>query len=132
LKIENCCFSAKAGLRNLHGVVVCSEPNKTKGDDMTQYSLNKGICSNCNFASTCLHSFVGMQFCEEYEIAGSFQKFKESSGPSEVEAIKLINPKEGESRSSDKILGLCSNCLNRETCRFSKPESGVWHCEEYA
>ncbi|HQI02878.1 MAG TPA: hypothetical protein PLA18_16505 [Deltaproteobacteria bacterium] len=30
-----------------------------------------------------------------------------------------------------KALGLCSNCVNREVCRFPRPESGVWHCEEY-
>jgi hypothetical protein len=27
--------------------------------------------------------------------------------------------------------GLCVNCDVRETCTFSKPEGGVWFCEEY-
>ncbi|HTS66225.1 MAG TPA: hypothetical protein VMS37_25420 [Verrucomicrobiae bacterium] len=32
---------------------------------------------------------------------------------------------------STKFLGLCSNCDNRETCVYPKPEGGVWRCEEY-
>ncbi len=27
--------------------------------------------------------------------------------------------------------GLCMNCDERETCMLPRPESGVWHCEEY-
>jgi hypothetical protein len=27
--------------------------------------------------------------------------------------------------------GLCVNCDVRETCTFSRPEGGVWYCEEY-
>jgi hypothetical protein len=23
------------------------------------------------------------------------------------------------------------NCETRETCTYSKPEEGIWHCEEY-
>jgi hypothetical protein len=30
-----------------------------------------------------------------------------------------------------KFKGLCLNCENRKTCIFSKPEEGVWRCEEY-
>ncbi len=28
--------------------------------------------------------------------------------------------------------GLCATCANAETCTLSRPEEGVWHCEEYA
>jgi hypothetical protein len=27
--------------------------------------------------------------------------------------------------------GLCMNCDVRDTCTFTKPEGGVWFCEEY-
>lgn len=27
--------------------------------------------------------------------------------------------------------GLCTTCELRESCTFTKPESGVWRCEEY-
>ncbi len=31
-----------------------------------------------------------------------------------------------------KYLGLCSNCIHRDTCQFPRPQGGVWRCEEYA
>jgi len=27
--------------------------------------------------------------------------------------------------------GLCRNCKKFPKCKFTKPEGGVWHCEEY-
>lgn len=31
----------------------------------------------------------------------------------------------------DLVKGLCINCENRNTCKYIKPNGGVWHCEEY-
>ncbi|MFC1733170.1 NAD(P)H-dependent oxidoreductase subunit E [candidate division KSB1 bacterium] len=31
----------------------------------------------------------------------------------------------------DLVNSICINCENRLTCKFIKPEGGVWHCEEY-
>jgi len=31
----------------------------------------------------------------------------------------------------DLVKGLCINCENRSTCKYIKPNGGVWHCEEY-
>ncbi len=28
-------------------------------------------------------------------------------------------------------IGLCANCALFENCTLPRPESGVWHCEEY-
>jgi len=28
-------------------------------------------------------------------------------------------------------IGLCVNCVNRDTCLLPRSEGGVWHCEEY-
>jgi hypothetical protein len=28
-------------------------------------------------------------------------------------------------------MGLCMNCENRTTCRFSIVDGGIWFCEEY-
>jgi len=30
-----------------------------------------------------------------------------------------------------RMKGLCINCDNRTSCKFSIVEGGVWHCEEY-
>ena len=29
------------------------------------------------------------------------------------------------------IKGLCMNCAHSAYCLLPRPESGVWHCEEY-
>jgi (2Fe-2S) ferredoxin len=31
----------------------------------------------------------------------------------------------------DLVKGICINCENRHTCKFIRPDGGVWHCEEY-
>ncbi|MBU2652578.1 MAG: hypothetical protein KKA81_16760 [Bacteroidetes bacterium] len=28
-------------------------------------------------------------------------------------------------------IGLCANCAQYENCTLPRPESGVWHCEDY-
>jgi DNA-binding NtrC family response regulator len=47
----------------------------------------------------------------------------------QVSAVPRPSSDNGEH--STKFLGLCSNCDNRETCAYPKPEGGVWRCEEY-
>ncbi len=98
---------------------------------MTQDASNKGICSNCNFASTCRHSLSGVQFCEEYEIADSIKRFEGRRLDTNKAGLLKINPQTTASQFPDCVMGLCINCLHRETCGLPRPESGVWHCEEY-
>jgi hypothetical protein len=31
-----------------------------------------------------------------------------------------------------QIKGLCATCESFPTCAFTKPDGGIWHCEEYA
>jgi len=30
-----------------------------------------------------------------------------------------------------RVPGLCANCEERDSCRFPRPQGGVWRCEEY-
>lgn len=53
---------------------------------------------------------------------GNTRESKPSSAPSKVPAA-VDQPRIHQ--------GLCVNCDVRETCTFSKPEGGVWYCEEY-
>ncbi|MBN1788451.1 MAG: hypothetical protein JW806_08665 [Sedimentisphaerales bacterium] len=83
------------------------------------------LCANCKHAATCTFpkdpdkpSF----FCEEFELA---EVLPRKVAPAPV--AKLHLPKEDES----EFKGLCSDCENRKTCKFPKPEGGVWHCQEY-
>ena len=32
---------------------------------------------------------------------------------------------------SGRLDGLCAGCEMRETCKFPRPEGGVWHCTEF-
>jgi hypothetical protein len=86
-----------------------------------------GLCSTCRHAPTCTYPRDPKRpvfNCEEFEIeAGRAGTGVVSSGPSP-----------GSDANEDdaaRYKGLCSNCENRRSCTFPKPEGGVWHCEEY-
>lgn len=84
---------------------------------MTQYS---GLCSCCKNTSHCTYlrnANSPVWQCEEFE---GFE-CKPTNHKPEI-STHITN--------SD-FLGLCRNCENRNTCKFPKPEGGVWHCEEY-
>ena len=98
---------------------------------MSEYTYNEGICSNCRFAFECRHSSEGVQFCQEYELGDPSQNFEKNRATPAGAFSPKIEPQNSPGRSSEKVMGLCSNCLHRETCGFPKPASGVWHCEEY-
>jgi len=49
------------------------------------------------------------------------------NGTGRVDAVE--SPVTGAARS--KSIGLCGNCALDETCTRPRPESGVWHCEDY-
>ncbi len=88
----------------------------------------RSLCSSCKNAGDCTFQKDRQKpsfYCEEFEIDISpsvkiARKEKVSPTPT-VEAEK----------DSGKFTGLCSNCDNRRTCAFPKPEGGIWHCEEY-
>lgn len=86
-----------------------------------------GICSTCRNESNCIYYQSRgevIHFCEEYD--GD-------------EARLVISPKNNAGAAAAPVKieklpaykGLCINCEKRESCRFEKPEEGVWHCEEY-
>ncbi len=86
-----------------------------------------GICMTCNNVSTCVHRRRHKQpvwFCEEFD---NYLLPKDNR-------IMFMNDDEflrDQEEETNQLKGLCSNCDNRKTCAFQKPESGVWHCEEY-
>jgi len=44
---------------------------------------------------------------------------------------KLLYTKKAVEKVTEEYKGLCVNCAKRETCTISKPEGGIWRCEEY-
>lgn len=93
-----------------------------------------GICSTCNHAPDCAHRIknaaVAIWECENYDdyvrLNGTF--VGGDPGPA---AAPQKSPPRGDDAVLVELRGLCRNCAAREYCSFPRPESGVWHCEEY-
>ncbi len=88
-----------------------------------------GLCSTCNNASSCTFPRdpnKPVVHCEEFDI-GEPSPVK-TAGKDRSSPTQSYAPK---GKDVTEFMGLCSNCENRETCTFPKPEGGVWHCEEY-
>lgn len=45
--------------------------------------------------------------------------------------LRVEPAKTGISYIKGRMKGLCLNCENRETCKYSISDAGVWHCDEY-
>jgi hypothetical protein len=93
---------------------------------------NLGLCSTCISIKTCTgrKTWKGpVLFCEEFcDIVPltNRQRIKpESAAPQTSPAKAAADEREVQFK------GLCMNCESRHTCCFPKPETGVWHCEEY-
>ncbi|MBN2465199.1 hypothetical protein JXD38_06215 [candidate division WOR-3 bacterium] len=90
-----------------------------------QVSKLEGLCATCNHAGTCSYirnSSQPVLFCEEFD---SFLP------PVVEEAVDAPAPTLEDMKNWDEYKGLCVNCELRETCAIRKPETGIWHCEEY-
>lgn len=88
--------------------------------ETTAQATAQGICSSCNEAPDCTHLArnpgLVVHECENYDGSATSP---ERPAPTRTE------PDYGQ------LKGLCMNCADRDTCRFPKPEGGVWHCPEY-
>jgi hypothetical protein len=91
-----------------------------------------GLCVNCQHSDTCIYlrnANRPVLQCEEFEIAEAL--------PARATVNKILSTSNPRSRTgledkvSTRFKGLCKNCDNRLTCTLPRPESGVWHCEEY-
>ena len=94
--------------------------------------LDQGLCSCCKGASTCTYpKTLGRPILECDEFDGILAP---SLGLVHPRNVTPMNPAhQANPRGSDfkGYRGLCSNCEQRSTCTYPKPEGGVWHCEEY-
>lgn len=82
-----------------------------------------GLCSTCCFGESCaLRGKRGGDalYCEMFRHR-NLSREQVEPGPSDV---------------SDRVekraaTGLCATCQRVGECTLHRPESGVWHCEEY-
>ncbi len=94
---------------------------------MQSTNVAAGVCSACKYDPGCIYetSSAGVILqCEQFELAFPAQGGSETR--TRGGAFRYGAPDRKEPA------GLCSNCENRFTCIYPKPEGGVWHCEEYA
>ncbi len=91
-----------------------------------------GICSSCKTAPVCTYTKdlrrPALQ-CEDFEgYEPGQKKITFSTAPLGIDRQCGADP---EKIDWNKHKGLCGICDDRDTCSFTRPEGGVWHCEEY-
>lgn len=80
-----------------------------------------GLCQSCKHTEGCTFlrtSAVPVIQCEEYQPG-----FPMMGLPPVVERELKAQPR--------AVQGMCGSCELRETCTYSRPAGGVWHCQEY-
>ena len=86
-----------------------------------------GLCLTCNNADTCAYREsrgADAIFCE------MFDNYVARNGEGKKEAAPVVVMTRAAVESSSPK-GLCVNCAHRDACRLFRPETGVWHCEEF-
>lgn len=87
------------------------------------------LCSSCRHNTACTFQEDRQTpafFCEEFEIDP--RPLTKKAG---IEIVESGPSAAAGKDDSSEFIGLCSNCDNRKTCEYPKPEGGIWHCEEY-
>lgn len=95
---------------------------------MSERDYLKGICSTCIHLEDC-EAWLKKRgcviwFCEEFDTNPL------PHSPKDKGNNKLTDDKNMHDESSE-LKDLCATCGIRETCRISKPASGVWRCSYY-
>ena len=101
--------------------------NETSMSENVKYL---GLCRMCENAPGCTFTRDPNRpvlQCEEFN--GGKPATREISAKERLRQID--SQTRGEDKKSTNLIGLCSNCDERERCTFPKPEGGVWQCEEY-
>lgn len=83
----------------------------------------RDLCSTCKHTEACGGRSTPERpifFCELFEVLPLPPTLTPAAAPEPVD-----RPVASEYK------GLCVNCEARTTCTASRPEGGVWHCEEY-
>ena len=91
------------------------------------------LCTTCIHNGDCLGRATlirPVHFCEEFDCHTANG---DSVTPVSTPVAPVVGePVPAEVEQSQGYTGICVNCDFRETCRNSRTEGGIWHCEEYA
>ncbi len=111
-----------------------SRPLKAKKEENAYVDKNRylGLCSYCKSAPICTFTRdPNRPICECDEFGGFTYA---SVGIPNQRNISLKHFPKNPLPSEDPFhhhRGLCSDCEERATCIYPKPEGGVWHCDEF-
>ena len=93
--------------------------------NMTQ----RDLCTVCTRAPDCAYltgSGRPVHDCEEFEskaFVPTKTAGKDLHPAPELSVLERTDPR--------RYKGLCSDCEDLDVCMFTKPEGGIWQCEEY-
>ena len=139
------CGRSNAQIRSLWrlsrkmGVSTGQEIRKTRQPREKQTSVpspnvvkRRGLCTTCRRVGDCRYENASgrpVLHCEEYEGNPPALETLSASrvGPSE----RLVASAAGTEADCPAVVGLCKTCQLSESCTYSRPEGGVWHCDEY-
>ncbi len=104
---------------------------------MTEKIQPLGLCVNCLIADDCgyrVNHKKPIIFCEEFSCSESktFQSEKQlfdEPGKLLININKIIG--KGNHSINPNPKGICSNCVNIETCALQRNEDIINNCEEY-
>jgi hypothetical protein len=88
-----------------------------------------GLCATCASAPTCMYAREPERPVLECEEFAGFEVPAIKPASRRMALAAQTEPVE----ETDELIarGLCGNCENRASCTFSRPEGGIWQCEEY-
>ena len=95
-----------------------------------------GLCSTCKYCSGCsfrMSAKTPVWQCNEFETAPSpgIEITDEYIAKLTRSAEDVLSRDSNRVDEDSKFVGLCKNCDNRGHCTYTRPNVGVWHCEEY-
>ncbi len=112
--------------------VAHSLKTKTKERIFLDAKKYQGLCSCCKFTLACTYNRNPehpILQCEEFD--GIIFVPLRTSIPKKTSLTNLQKDPFPSDEAFQQHSGLCTNCEERTTCTYPKPEGGVWHCEEY-
>jgi len=104
-----------------------TQDSSVEGHVMSAPEAFIGLCATCNNSGTCVYRKrrgTDAIYCELHD---GYTTPQNGRGLKVTSAVIDVSHELGMS----EVKGLCVNCTHRDSCRLAKPESGVWHCEEY-
>ncbi len=96
----------------------------------TAFAGARGLCVTCNHAPTCTYVAGAEQPIVLCELFDDFVNTPSGAGISPAVQVAR-NDANAVSPSVHPSKGLCANCDLSSSCALPRPDSGVWHCEEY-